>query len=108
MLLTHQLAHVCRHVGDRFGPGGRGWDRGRGVLHMIALPVDGKMCMVKVGAIGKCRCMHTLSKLEHVLEAVDDFQAAGFGELAHIPRVEEALGVCTHKDAHVIQTDQSY
>lgn len=37
----------------------------------------------------------TLRKFEHVLEPVNDLQAALLGELADIPRVEEAFIVCT-------------
>ena len=39
--------------------------------------------------------IHTLRKLEHVLEAVNDLQAASTGELSHIPRVEESLIICS-------------
>ena len=35
--------------------------------------------------------VHTLSKLEHVLEAVNDLQAASAGELTHITSMEEAF-----------------
>ena len=47
-----------------------------------------------------CRCvmqsddMPTLCQLEHVLQAVDDLEAALRGDLAHVTSVEEAVLVC--------------
>lgn len=38
--------------------------------------------------------MHTLGKLEHVLQAVNDLQAASACELPNISRVEEAFRIC--------------
>ena len=44
----------------------------------------------------------TLGKLEHVLEAVNHFEAAGFGKLTHISGVKEPLRICaTQRNARV-------
>ncbi len=46
--------------------------------------------------------MPTLSQLEHVLEAVDDLEAAIGRQLTNISRVEEPILICTNNtdDAH--------
>ena len=51
---------------------------------------------MKEAARGWCTCnVLALRQLEHVLQAVDDLEGAAGGDLAHIPRVEVAVRVCT-------------
>ena len=52
----------------------------------------------------------TLGQLEHVFEAVNDLEAAGTGELTHIPSVEEAFRVYSkqgQQESPCIHCDQA-